>query len=136
MRISGRSVQVRLLDLASLPVLSAYLWGGVMSLAGGPPSAVHAQLGAIIGAVWSVMLICGPLLSIGSFPLADQRGGIWLRVGAGWFTVGALGIFTGCAYVAYGPSDFITILGGGLAGAALLVLVLDTVELWQWQRGR
>ncbi len=125
--LRGRAI--RLIDLASMPVLGAYVWAGCLALLVEPPGIVEIQLGPIMGVVWACCLIAGPLLAVGSMLLADQYAGTQLRAWAGLITFGAVGTYTMCAYAAYGWASFIVVIAGGLSTAALLALAVDVRAL-------
>lgn len=120
---------IHLVDLASTPVLLAYLWGGLLALLVEPPSVVENQLGPVFGMIWAVMLVVGSILAASAFPMADQWAGTWLRLGSGLILFGAIGTFTMCMGHAYGPTAFEVIVPGGLASDALLGVMVDVRKL-------
>lgn len=131
-QLRGRTI--RLIDLASLPVLVAYTLGGLLALLVEPPGIVEAQLGPILGIAWSACLITGPIGSIASMPLPDQWAGTQLRIGASGLTLAALAPLTVCAISAYGYAAFFTVLSAGLSAATTVTLCIDVRQLGRIQR--
>lgn len=128
MVVSIRGQQVRLIDLASTPVLIAYIVGGCLALTVEPPNLVEVQLGPRFILLWAVMLIVGPILSFASVPMPDQYLGVQLRVSAGPLTAGGVGTFAACAgMVDY--TSFTFVIATGLAVAALLALLVDLRQM-------
>lgn len=124
--LRGRTI--RLLDLASAPVLASYIVGGVLALTVEPPNLVEVQLGPMFIVVWAAMLIAGPLLWFASIPMADQYAGVQLRASAGLMTVGGVGTFAACAGMV-DHTSFSFVIATGLACAALSALLVDLRQM-------
>lgn len=73
----------RLTDWSSMPLLVAYLAGGVASLIADVPTSVERALGPRMEIVWAIMLIVGPaLILIGTLD-RDRWRGTWIRIAVG-----------------------------------------------------
>ncbi len=128
MVVTIRGRQVRLLDLASAPVLVAYIVGGFLALTVEPPNLVEVQLGPKFVVLWAVMLIAGPVMWFASIPMADQYLGVQLRASAGVLTMGGVGTFAACAGIV-DYTSFAFVIATGLACAALSALLVDLRQL-------
>lgn len=121
--------------LRSLDVAAAgYFAGGVASVVTGTPTTVEQALGHFFSVAWLIMLIVGPILSVGAVLLPNQWSGTWLRVAGGFMVSGALASFLVAAVQRFGWGQFTPWLVGGLTVASLAYLLLDVRALTRISR--